>query len=137
MAQLMAHRMRHDLLQRLLQVFAQSAPHADQGVLQGRLQDMGDALFQQMVDLALHLMQDALRQPLFDGVPVGLCHRRRQRRRCLDSRLGWDGGRHLSHLRPQQHLRQQGNALVEWLLVHCLSAELPATKCVSCMSCWR
>ena len=70
--QLMAHGMRHDLFQRLLQVFAQCAAHADQGILQGRLQHVGDALFQQVVDLALHLMQDALRQALLDGVPVRL-----------------------------------------------------------------
>lgn len=105
MPQFMAHGMRDDLLQRLLQIFTQGAAHADQGVLQGRLQDVGDALFQQMVYLALHLVQDALRQPLFDGVPVGLCHRWRQRRHCLDNRLDWYGGR---RLRPQQHLRQQG-----------------------------
>lgn len=43
--------------------------------LQGRLQHVGDALFQQVVDLALHLVQDALGQACFDGVPVGLCHR--------------------------------------------------------------
>lgn len=72
MPQLMADRMRHDLLQRLLQVFAQRPPHADQGVLQRGLQDVGDALFQQVVDLALDLMQDALGQARFDGVPVGL-----------------------------------------------------------------
>ena len=86
MSQFMADRMRDDLFQRLLQVCAQGSPHADQGVLQCRLQDVGDALFQQMVDLALHLMQDALCQPLFDGIPVGLCYARWQRWRFLDGR---------------------------------------------------
>ena len=133
MSQFMAHRMRDNLFQRLLQVFAQGAAHADQGVLQGRLQDVGDALFQQMVDLALYLVQDALREPLFDGVPVGLSYARWQCRRFLDGGRGGSWRGRLRHFRPQQHFRQQGNALVEWRLAHVL----PATKWVGCTFCWR